>query len=79
MPVQEIPKAICPFCQSQAVLVLNDAEPGDLAACAKCTGVSILGEGMIPHPPGSPDEVRRIEYAVSNSLWMLLADGSSRS
>jgi len=77
--VQEIPKATCPFCRARSILILDDAAPGDLGICMKCTGVSIFGDDMVPRPPLTNEEGRRVEYAVSNSLWTMLAAESPRS
>lgn len=70
---------VCPFCHTRSILRLPDAEPGDLAACQGCTGVSIFGDNMVPRPPLTKEEVQRVEYAVSNSLWGMLAAGRPRS
>ena len=59
--VQEIPKATCSFCRARSILILDDAGPGDLGVCMKCTGVSIFGDDMVPRAPLTKEEARRVE------------------
>lgn len=80
-PEQDVPNqmVVCPFCHTPSILQLPDAEPGDLAACHKCTGVSIFDDDMVPRPPITEEESQRVEHAVSNSLWSIVAARGSRS